>query len=75
MSVAVEIEVTRSRAAARWAALAALVAASGAALAAIHLVGGPTLLTDAEPGLRALLACGFGLVAATGLAVAIRDLR
>lgn len=74
MSVAVQIEVTRSRSVAAWAGLCALVAASGLMLAAWQLLEGPTLLLEAS-GLRVLLAVACAALAAGAVGCAARDLR
>jgi hypothetical protein len=74
MSVAVQIEVTRSRSVAAWAAICALVAASGLILAAVQLLEGPTLLVEAS-GLRVSLAVGCVALAVCTVGCAARDLR
>ena len=75
MGVAVEIELTRSRAAARWAALCALVPAAGLMLAAAQLVAGPTLLLDGPVEVRALLAVACAALSVCALGLAVLDLR
>jgi hypothetical protein len=75
MGVAVEIEVTRSRGAARWAASAAAVSALGLVLAGLQLASGPTVLIDAPFAARVVFACVCGALAVGIAGVAIRDLR
>ena len=75
MGVAVEIEVTPSRAAARWAAAGTLTGVAGLLLAAVHLLSGPTLLVDALFDRRAAVAAVLAALAAWGGLLALRDLR
>jgi hypothetical protein len=75
MGVAVEIEVTASRAAARWSAAATLAGVAGLLLAAGHLLSGPTLLLDAPFHWRAAVATVCVVLAAWGGLLALRELR
>ncbi|MEN9316724.1 MAG: hypothetical protein RJA99_775 [Pseudomonadota bacterium] len=67
MGVAFELEVTRSRGADRFDALAWFVAAASLSLCATSLAAGPVFVADGEPGLRAALA----IVAALSAVVSI----
>jgi hypothetical protein len=75
MGVAVEIEVTASRAAAHWSAAATLAGVAGLLLAAGHLLSGPTLLLDAPFDRRAAVAAICVALAAWGGLLALRELR
>jgi len=75
MGVAVRIEVTPSRAAARWAAAGTLAGVAGLLLAAVHLLSGPTLLVDAPFDRRATVAAACAALAVWGAVLALRDLH
>lgn len=70
MSVAFEIEVTRSRAGDRCVAIARAIPAVGLLLAALHVAGGPTAWLDAGPDVRWATAAVLGMSGLAGLAFA-----